>query len=139
MNELIKINAKYNDDTYPVFPFISKTKITPLKEGLYKKHNTKFRGITAVFNPDLGEYEFPLYGMYHVPEDLVIVPEDLELNDSKKAFLSSLLTAGFKQTTRPPKFETIFFSADSEEAKCALVNKVTYQLSDDKSSPNIRA
>lgn len=132
--DLTEVNKKYNDDTYPVFPFISKTKITPLKKGLYKKHNTNFRGITAVFNPDKNEYEYPLYGMYYVPDDIVIVPEELELNDSKKAFLNSVITAGFKQTTRPPKFETIMFGPESEEAKLALLNKVAYQVSD---SPNV--
>ena len=127
-NDLAGINAKYNDETYPVFPFISRTKITPLKKGLYRKHNTKFRGITAVFNQESNEYEFPLYGMYYVPEDIVVVPEELELNDSKRAFLESVIAVGFTQEARPPKFKTVMFSADTEEAKLALMNKVTYQL-----------
>lgn len=126
--ELNEINSKYNDDTYPIFPFISKVKITPLKKGLYRKHNTKFRGITAIFNIISNEYEFPLYGMYFVPEDIVIVPEELELNESKQAFLSSVLTAGYKQVSRPPIFQTKKFPADSEEAKLALINKVEYQV-----------
>lgn len=128
--DLAEVNKKYNDDTYPVFPFISKTKITPLKKGLYRKHNTKFRGITAVFNTDTNEYEFPLYGMYFVPSDIVIVPPELELNDSKKAFLESVLVAGFEHKTRPPKFETILFGAETDEAKLALINKVAYQVND---------
>lgn len=122
------INKKYNDDTYPVYPFISELKITPLKKGLYRKHNTNFRGVTAVYNPDKSTYEFPLYGMYDVPEDIVIVPEGLELNPSKKAFLDSVLKAGFKQVSRPPIFETITFPPTSEEAKLALLNKVDYQV-----------
>jgi hypothetical protein len=135
--DLIEINKKYNDNTYPVFPFISKTKITPLKKGLYRKHNTKFRGITAVFNPETNEYEYPLYGMYYVPEDIVVVPDELELNNSKKAFLQSIITAGFKQTSRPPKFETIKFGPETEEAKLALINKVAYQINDNQPDESI--
>lgn len=133
---LAEVNKKYNDNTYPVFPFISKTKITPLKKGLYRKHNTNFRGITAVFNPDTNEYEFPLYGMYNVPNDIVIVPEGLELNESKKAFLQSVLTAGFEQQSRPPKFETIMFEPETEEAKLALINKVAFQINDNQQTTN---
>jgi hypothetical protein len=128
LEQFENINRKYNDDTYPIYPFISKNKITPLKKGLYRKHNTNFRGVTAIYNPTMGKYEFPLYGMYNVPEDIVIVPEELELNESKKAFLDSVLAAGFKQVTRPPIFETIKFDPESEEAKLALANKVEYQI-----------
>lgn len=123
-----QLNNKYNDDTYPVFPFVSKNKITLLKAGLYKKHKANFRGITAVFNLATGEYEFPLFGMYQVPEDIVIVPDEMEMTPSKEAFLNAALKAGYKLTNRPPKFETIKFSTSSEEAKLALSNKVDYQF-----------
>lgn len=126
--EFEQLNARFNDDTYPVFPFVSKSKITLLKSGLYKKHKANFRGITALFNKDSGEYEFPLFGMYHVPEDLVIVPEEMEMTESKQAFLNAAITAGYKLTNKPPKFQTIKFSPSSEEAKLALSNKVAFQF-----------
>jgi len=127
--EFTQLNGKYNDDTYPTFPFVSKNKITLLKSGLYKKHKANFRGITATFNKDSGEYEFPLYGMYLVKEDMVIVPDELELNESKQAFLNAAITAGYIQSSKPPKFETVKFPADSPEAKLALSNKVDFQFS----------
>jgi len=122
------LNSRFNDDTYPVFPFVSKNKITLLKSGLYKKHKANFRGITAVFNKDSGEYEFPLFGMYQVLEDLVIVSEEMEMTTSKQAFLNAAITAGYKLTDKPPKFQTIKFSSSSEEAKLALSNKVAFQF-----------
>lgn len=126
--EFEQLNAKFNDETYPVFPFVSKNKITLLKAGLYKKHKANFRGVTALFNKLTGEYEFPLFGMYHVPEDIVIVPDEVEMTENKKAFLKVALEAGYKQTNRPPKFETIKFPASSNEAKLALANKVDFQF-----------
>jgi len=126
--EFEQLNTRFNDDTYPVFPFVSKSKITLLKSGLYKKHKANFRGITALFNKETGEYEFPLFGMYHVPDDLVIVPEEMEMTESKQAFLNAALTAGYKLTNKPPKFQTIKFSPNSEEAKLALSNKVNFQF-----------
>lgn len=121
------VNSKYNDETYPLFPFISKTRITLLKKGLYRKHKANFRGITAVFNEDTKQYEFPLYGMYQIEQDMVIVPEGVEMNPNKQTFLQAALQAGFVQSDRAPKFKTILFPADSEEAKLALANKMDYQ------------
>lgn len=125
---LDQINAKYNDETYPLFPFISKTHIVLLRAGLYRKHKAKFRGVTAVYNETTSEYEFPLYGMYSIEEDLVIVPDELELNTNKQTFLNATISAGYTKVNRAPKFNTIFFPPDSEEAKLALENKMNYQV-----------
>lgn len=124
---LNELNTKYNDETYPLFPFISKTKITLLPAGLYRKHKASFRGITAVFDRESGEYVFPLYGMYHIKENLVIVPEEMEMNSNKQTFLDATIKSGFKRTSKAPKFETFFFAPESEEAKLALANKLEYQ------------
>jgi hypothetical protein len=124
---LNEINAKYNDETYPLFPFISKTRITLLPKGLYRKHKANFRGVTAVYNESTGEYEFPLYGMYLIEEDMVIVPEGIEMNNNKQTFLQATIQAGYVKSDRAPKFKTIMFPPDSEEAKLALANKMEYQ------------
>lgn len=127
--EFEQLNEKYNDETYPIFPFISKNRITLLSKGFYRKHKANFRGVTAVFNPDLEEYEFPLYGMYYIPEDIVIVPEDIDMNENKKAFLTAAVSSGYEQVDNAPRFETYKFSPDSIEAKLALANKVEHQYS----------
>ena len=124
---LNELNEKYNDETYPLFPFISKTRITLLPKGLYRKHKANFRGITAVFNEETKEYEFPLYGMYFVEEDMVIVPPDMEMNANKQTFLQATLQAGYVQSDRAPRFKTFLFPPDSEEAKLALANKIEFQ------------
>lgn len=121
------VNAKFNDETYPVFPFIKKNHITLLQRGLYRKHNANFRGITAVYNEITSQYEFPLYGMYSIEEDLVIVPEEMEMNAAKSSFLDATIKSGYKQVPRAPKFMTIKFSPESEEAKLALANKFEFQ------------
>ena len=124
--EFKKLNGKYNDDTYPEFPYISTNKVTLLKKGLYKKYKAKYRGVTAVFNKERGEFEYPLYGMYYVPEDLIILPENLKLNENKKAFFNAALKAGYKQVDKPPTFNPVFFPDNSPEAKLALANKASY-------------
>ena len=129
--EFVKLNEKFNDDTYPIFPFISKERITPLKAGFYRKHKAKFRGVTAVYNNETKEYEFPLYGMYYIPEDIIIVPDGLEMNPNKQAFLEAHLKTGYKQVNNAPRFVTYKFPPDSIEAKLALANKVEYQYSSD--------
>jgi len=124
--EFKELNQKYNGDVYPMFPYISERRITLLKRGLYRKHGAKYRGVTAVFDKDSGEFKFPLYGMYHVPEDLVIVPEGLKLKENKKAFLNAAIKAGFRKVDKPPTFIPVFFPEDSPEAKLALANKAEY-------------
>jgi hypothetical protein len=130
--EFEALNEKYNDETYPVFPFISKTRITPLPKGLYRKHKANYRGITAVFNTTTQEYEFPLFGMYFIPENLVIVPPEMEMTEAKQKFLNASLQAGFKQTDKAPHFQTYKFDPTSDEAKLALINKVSHQYSVDE-------
>lgn len=129
---LDEINAKYNDETYPLFPFIHKNRITILRKGLYRKHKANFRGITAIYNDTTGQYEYPLYGMYQIEEDMVIVPEGMEINANKQTFLEATINAGYKRVDRAPTFKTIFFPPDSEEAKLALANKMNFQLSSKK-------
>lgn len=124
--EFKKLNAKYNDDTYPEFPYISQNKVTLLNKGLYRKHGAKYRGVTAVFDEEIGEFRYPLYGMYRIPEDIIIVPIGLELNASKEAFLKAAITAGYKRVSTPPTFQPIYFPEDSPEAKLALANKADY-------------
>lgn len=125
-DEFKKMNEKYNDDTYPEFPYISKNRVTLLKKGLYKKHGAKYRGVTAVYDEDSGEFTFPLYGMYRVPEDIIIVPPGLNLNENKTSFLNAALKAGYKKVDGPPTFQPVFFPEDSPEAKLALANKADY-------------
>ena len=41
--EFKKLNEKFNDDTYPIFPFIAPNRITPLRAGFWRKHKAKLR------------------------------------------------------------------------------------------------
>jgi len=130
--EFKKLNNKYNDDTYPEFPFISLNRVTLLKKGLYKKHGAKYRGVTAVFDEETSEFTYPLYGMYRVLEDIIIVPPSLKLNENKTSFLNAALKAGYTKVDGPPTFQPVFFSEDSPEAKLALANKATFYRSKHK-------
>ena len=135
--EFKKINSKYNDDTYPEYPFISKNRITLLPKGLYRKHGAKYRGVTAVYDETTKEFTFPLYGMYYVPEDIIIVPPTLKLNESKASFFEAAIKSGYKQVDTPPTFKSIYFSSDSPEAKLALANKASYYRDSRENSKNI--
>lgn len=136
-NEFKKLNEKYNDDTYDVFPYISPFRVTPIKKGLYKKHNAKYRGITAKYDEDQKKFRFFLYGMYRIPNDIVIVPENLVLNQNKDILLNAAIKAGFTKVARPPKFDAIEFPENSEEARMALANKTAYHYSAFNSSSNL--
>ena len=125
-DEFKKLNNKYNDDTYQEFPYISKNRVTLLKKGLYRKHGAKYRGVTAVYDNDTGEFTYPLYGMYRVMQDIIIVPPELKLNENKTSFLNAALKAGYLKVDGPPTFKPIFFAEDSPEAKLALANKASF-------------
>ena len=125
-DEFKKLNSKYNDDTYQEFPYISENRVTLLSKGLYRKHGAKYRGVTAVFDEKTGEFTFPLYGMYRVLEDIIIVPPTLKLNENKTSLLNAALKAGYKRVEGPPTFQPVFFSEDSPEAKLALANKADF-------------
>jgi len=129
--ELKKINSKYNDNTYPVFPFISKDKIHILSKGLYRKDSAKFRGVTAKYEEVTESYVFPLYGMYYLPDDIVIVAEDLDFSPEKKTLYNSAIKAGFKEVSKPPIFQTVYFPDDSPEAKAALANRSIFHYAKD--------
>ncbi len=125
--EFKKINKKYNDDTYPIFPFISDKRITVLQKGLYRKHDAKYRGVTAVYDEESGEFTFPLYGMFYLPEDIVIVPPNMKnFNEKKSSFYNAAIETGFKQVDSSPTFQPVFFAIDSPEAKLALANKAAF-------------
>ena len=126
-NTLDQVNEKFNDDTYPVFPFISKTRITILPKGLYRKHKATFKGITAIYDANEECYKYPLYGMYNIENDLLIVPKDLLITPTKQALLDMHEKEGFIQVEAAPKFATIYYPADSEEAELALANKIEHQ------------
>lgn len=136
-DEFKKLNSKYNDDTYPSYPFIPENRVTLLKKGLYKKHGAKYRGVTAVYNEETEEFTFPLYGMYYVPDDIVIVPPGLKLNEAKASFFNAAIKTGFKQVSKPPTFQPVFFSDDSYEAKLALANKASYYRENKENSKGI--
>ncbi len=124
---LAQINEKYNDETYPVFPFISKNRITVLTKGLYRKHKATFRGVTATYDSDNQKYRYPLYGMYNIEENLIVVPEGLAMTPSKQSFLDFYLGEEYTQIAAAPKFKTLYFEEDSQEAELALANKIEHQ------------
>lgn len=131
-NELQKINDKYNDEKlYPLFPFISKNKIHILGKGLYRKNKAKFRGVTAKYDDETGSYVFPLYGMYYLPEDIVIVPNGFKesCTPERLTFYQAAIKAGYKEVNKPPAFKTVYFPEDSPEAKAALANRSIYHQS----------
>jgi hypothetical protein len=132
-NKLSQINTKYNDDTYPVFPFVSGNYITIIKAGLYRKHHAKFRGVTAVYDEEKGTYTYPLYGMYNIEEDLLIVPPTVEITEEKQKLIDRMLERGYKQLSAPPTFKTLYFDSASDEAVAALQNKMQFQANNSKS------
>jgi hypothetical protein len=111
-----KINDLYNDLTKDkVFPFISKFRLTILKTGLHKKFKSKYYGITMSKDKNLCY----LMGYYYVPEDQVIVPTDLALNEKHINTIKKYENLGYRISTKP-NLTFLDFDENSREWNIAL-------------------
>lgn len=124
---LNELNAQYNDETYPLLPFISKHNLTPIPKGLYRKPNAKFRGVTAKLDPETNTYVVMMHGMFDVKEDIIIVPENATMSVMKQVLLDTYIEAGYKEVPKFQCYEQKTFPLNSEEGKLALANLTMFK------------
>lgn len=112
-----KLNDFYESISVGIFPFISKNRVTILKQGLYKKLNSKYHGVT-MRNDKTDTVRCYLMGYYFVPENYLIVP-DMELNDKHKALIGNYLDKKFKLVNNPPSLSFYEFTKNTKEWEIA--------------------
>jgi len=87
-----------------VFPFISPFKVTILDQGLHKKLNSNYYGVTMVKNKNKEEdnklFCF-LMGYYYVPENQLIVPKEHSLSDKDVSIIKKYSEKGYLVTSKP--------------------------------------
>lgn len=123
-------NEQFQDDTYPMLPNVGKNNITIIHKGLYKKPGAKFRGVTAKLIPGDDKYTIMMNGMFDLKENIVIVPESLDietLTPMKRTLLDSCIASGYKVVPKLQHYEQRTYPLDSEEGRLALANLTTFK------------
>jgi hypothetical protein len=111
-----KLNKFYETLSLGTFPFISKNRVTVLKQGLYKRLNANYHGITM--RNHLDKPMCYLIGYYYVPEDYLIVP-DMELNKNHESIIKNYVNKGFKLINKPPSLTFYEFTDNTKEWEIA--------------------
>jgi hypothetical protein len=118
------INCEYASKAQDFFPFISKVRITILKEGYYKKQKSNYRGLGVVYDPSQRKSKVILLGYYYVDKNYVVVPDGLEITPNKKVLISNYETKGFEVLQgKFPSLKPIEFDLNSEEYKITIDRK----------------
>ena len=128
MNNIEDLNRKFEFKSVGVFPFINlnSNTYTILKKGYYKKHNAKYRGLSFIYDKNFKKFKAILIGYFYVPEDYIIVPENLQLSDIVKNFIKDYENDGFKKINNCPSLKPIEFDENSEEYFIAKENHENY-------------
>jgi hypothetical protein len=123
MNAIKSINNFYElKSDGKIFPFIDKNKITEIKKGYHKKKRSKHYGLTLIYDNLLEEYKTILMGYYYVPENYLIVPDNIIFNRVTNNFIEEKKNLGYKIINKPPSLKPITFKQDSFEHK--LISKL---------------
>jgi len=123
MSRINDLNKKYAELAGErVYPFISKNRVTILEEGFYKKEKANYRGISMIYDQKHEKQKAILIGYFYVPKNIVVVPKDLVINDSKRKLIADKLNQGFDIVTGFPSLNPYEFSEDTEEFIEARLN-----------------
>jgi hypothetical protein len=110
------LNEFYDKISVGTFPFISKSRVTLLQQGLYKKLNSNYHGVTMRnYNDKISCY---LMGYYYVPENYIVVP-NMELNDKHLKLIKDYIKKSYKLINTPPSLVFYEFTDDTEEWEVA--------------------
>ena len=115
MDELEKMNARYEEKSKGIFPFISKNRITVLPKGFHQKKIAKYRGVSFIYDSKQEKHKALLIGYYYVPKDYIIVPEGLTITEGKKKLIQDKLNSGYELILGFPSLKPYEFEEDSEE------------------------
>jgi hypothetical protein len=120
--ELEKINEFYNKTYTNIYPFICKNRVTILKSGMYKKMNGEYYGLSAIYNQYENKHTAVLINYIYVPDDILIVPNNIEMTDKKCQLIQNYVDKGFKIKERAPAFPMFSFDNDTHEYNIAINN-----------------
>ena len=129
MSNINEINQRYEELAKDrVYPFISKNRVTILAEGFYQKKEAEYRGVSMIYDRKNQKQKAILIGYFHVPENIIVIPDGLVINDSKRKLVSDKLKQGFKIVSGFPSLHPYEFGEDTEEYKIAKENNEQYNL-----------
>ncbi len=100
-----------------IFPFVHKNKITELTRGFHKKKNSKYYGLSYMYDSSVERYKTILMGYYFVPKNYLVVPENIMKTSSIKNYIENKQKEGFIVVPKMPSLKPITFDQDSFEHK----------------------
>jgi hypothetical protein len=120
-----------------VFPFVYNHKLTILEKGFYEKaKEEKYKGLACKYSKTKKRLEVKLFGYIFVPENIIIIPPNLEITPNKQRIIDEYKNKGYKVNNGFPSFPNPEFKEDSVEYKVAYQTYMLYKTSlrNDKSS-----
>lgn len=127
MTEIEELNKEYLDCVEGDFPFMSKYRITILKSGYYTKQKANYRGLTYMFDANMQRYKTLLIGFFHVPEDYIVVPEEVEITEGKQALIDIHKKKGYKVINKFPSLTPKEFDENSREYELAYQTYIKFK------------
>jgi len=122
-----QLNKKYEEEAVGIFPFVGPERITILEKGLYTKNKTKYKGLSYIYDKFDEQHKTMLLGYYSVPENVIVVPENIEITSGKQRLIDVHLSKGFLQVNKCPSLKPISFSEDTDEYRAAFDSYKTYK------------
>jgi len=122
-----------------VFPFISKSRITILSEGFYRKYSAKYYGLTMMYDKQYEKTRAIMLGYYYIPDNYIILPSKTVLTDKKMKLLEHWLKQGYKLINNAPSISMHEFDPISREYEVAeyLYNKHKDDISSNKQKEGV--
>ncbi len=115
MNESYTSRAVNREGKPRVFPFLSKHRVNVLEKGYYLKNKANYRGLTYVYDKTQQENKTLLIGFYYVPEDMVIVTNEVEITDGKQSLIETYTKQGYTKLDHFPSLKPIQFHEGTKE------------------------
>ncbi len=134
-----KIDDYYEKIASRVFPFIARNRITVIAEGFYRKHNSKYYGLTMMYDTVFNVHKAFLVGYYYVPDNYIILPAKTVLTGKKIKLLEDWLSKGYKLINKSPSIPLYEFDPISREYEVAehLYNKHKNDISSNKQKEGV--
>lgn len=117
-----EINDMYREKAIDVFPFINKQRITILEKGYYTKKKSIYRGISYIYDDFNNEYKTLLLGYYYVPEDYIIVFDELDITPGKQDLIDKHVKKGYKLVNECPSLKPVSFGMETPEYQAAFAS-----------------
>lgn len=121
MDKIQEINENYEKISLGTYPFVSKTRITILKKGFYRKDKANYRGVSMIYDKEQKRNKALLIGYFYVPEDVVVVPDEIIVTEGLRRLITHKVREGYNLVTEFPSLKPYEFAYDSQEYQEAML------------------